>query len=187
MSRNRLVVAVALTLHAGGAFAADPAPARPSGLSEAEKLEKATDSLARMKNSLKAVLGRVEQARNEKDVVKLNCVNDKLTQIKGLLRVAEQADVALHEAAANKDPGTEAEYSKIAIARTKIDVLKGEADQCIGQLAYVVDERTTVEVQQPDSLPDPLEGNRGRGRRGFGKTPLLRAPAVMPPTGGKRY
>ena len=35
-----------------------------------------------MRNVLKEVQGKLEEARNTKDVVKLNCVNEKLTQIK---------------------------------------------------------------------------------------------------------
>jgi hypothetical protein len=138
-----------------------------------------------MKSALKAALGRVEEARDEKDVVKLNCVNKKLTQTKALLRVAEQADVALHEAVSKRDPGAEAEFSKVSIARTKVDGLRAEADQCIGQLAYSVDEKTTVEVQQPSNLPDPgrdAELFGGAARRGppFPVPPVVRPPPVSP-------
>ncbi len=154
--------------------------------SDADKLEASADHIARMKVSLKHVLGRVEEARNEKDVVKLNCVNEKLTQIKALLRVAEQADVGLHEAISNRDPGAEAELSKVAIARAKIDALRGESDQCIGQLAYIVDEKTTVEVQQPSNLPG--EGNdddaREQRRRG---PPYPPPPIVRPPPSSRWY
>jgi hypothetical protein len=102
---------------------------------------------------MKQVLSRVEEARNEKDIVKLNCVNEKLAQIKQILNVAEGADIALQEAVAKADAGADAEYSKIAIARGKADQLRSEAEECIGQLAFVVDERTSVEVQQPEDLP----------------------------------
>jgi hypothetical protein len=180
------VLAAGFTLLAGRAFAQSAAPAshleRSSGLSDSDKLEKSGQHLARMKAALRQVLGRVEESRNEKDVVKLNCVNEKLTQIKGLLKVAEQADIALHEAIANKDPGAEAEFSKIGIAKTKIDGLRGEAEQCIGQLAYVVDERTTVEVQQPDGLPEHDVTER-RPPSGIRITPPVR----RPPPASKYY
>jgi len=132
-----------------------------------------------MKSVLRAVLGRVEEARNEKDVVKLNCVNEKLTQVKALLKVAEQSDIQLHEALVNKDPVAESEFGKINIARTKIDGLKIDADQCIGQLAYIVDEKTTVEVQQPAGLAnaDGLQRDRwhdGDRWRGGGGPPVVR-------------
>ena len=156
-------------------------PVARSVLSDAQKLEKSAESQERMKSVLRSVLGRVEDARNEKDVVKLNCVNEKLTQVKALLKVAEQSDIQLHEALVNKDPVAESEFGKIAIARSKIDGLKIDADQCIGQLAYIVDEKTTVEVQQPAGLADrdgsERDGDHGRDRddwRHRGHGPVVR-------------
>ncbi len=116
-------------------------------------MKKASSHVTQVKGAMKQVLGRVEEARNEKDIVKLNCVNEKLAQIKQILNVAEGAEMALQEALAKGDAGADAEYSKIAIARGKADQLRTEAEECIGQLAFVVDEKTSVEVQQPEDLP----------------------------------
>jgi hypothetical protein len=135
---------------------------RPAGLTDAQKLEKSAENLERMKASLRNVLSKVEEARSEKDVVKLNCVNEKLTQVKGLIKVAEQADIALHEALTAKDPAADSEFTKIGIAKSKVDALKGDAEQCIGQLAYIVDEKTTVEVQAPQGLPGQDEDGEAR-------------------------
>jgi len=142
-----------------------------SGTPDSDKLEAAADNIARMKSAMKQVLGRAEQARNEKDVVKLNCVNEKFTQIKSLIKVAEQADLALHESVAAKDAASEAEFSKIAIARTKVDGLRRGAEQCIGQLAYMVDEKTTVEVEQPANLPGREVADLGLGLASRGSNP----------------
>jgi ribosomal protein L9 len=148
--------------------AAAQAPVQDKTSSDADKLEAAADQIARMKTAMKQVLARVEEARNEKDIVKLNCVNEKLTQIKALLKVAEQSDIALHEAVSNRDVSSDTEFSKIAIARSKVEGLRAESEQCIGQLAYIVDEKTTVEVQQPSDLPGAgsSEGSLGVARRG---------------------
>jgi hypothetical protein len=200
-ARPSLLVACLLLANPAGA-AAPSAPSRtvPSRTADQEKLEAAADNVARMKAALKLVLGRAEQARNEKDVVKLNCVNEKLTQIKALLKVAEQADVALHESLAARAGAGEAEFSKVAITRTKVDRLRREAEECIGQLAYMVDQKTTVEVEQPAGLPgagtdlgvatrteDPASevariGDDGRRPRGppFDPPPVIRPP-VRPP------
>jgi len=164
-----LVAAPAVAQNKPAVGAPPQSPLARSVLSDAQKLEKSAESLERMKSVLRSVLGRVEDARNEKDVVKLNCVNEKLTQIKALLKVAEQSDIQLHEALVTKDPSAESEFGKIAIARTRIDGLKGDADQCIGQLAYIVDEKTTVEVQQPPGLADRDGGDRDREDRDHGR------------------
>jgi hypothetical protein len=119
-----------------------------------KKLAVATQVLARLQGILKDVLKSLEEARSEKDVLKLNCVNEKLTQIKGLLRVAEQSDIALQEAVAKADEeSAQHEHAKIAIARQRAEQLRTDAEQCIGQLAYV-DERTVVTVEVPEDLPD---------------------------------
>jgi hypothetical protein len=180
----KTLLLVAFALSAGSANAAD-APRR--GTSDTDKLEAAAENVARMKTSMKQVLGRVEEARNEKDVVKLNCVNEKLTQIKALLKVAEQADIALHETVANKDPTSESEFAKITIARSKVEGLRADSEQCIGQLAYIVDEKTTVEVSQPSNLPgDSSSDDVRERRRGLGP-PFPVPPVVRPPPASRWY
>jgi hypothetical protein len=163
----------------------EPAPAvvgKADAVADAEKLKRAAEAITSMRASLRQVTSRVEDARNEKDVVKLNCVNEKLAQIKGLLKVAEQSDTALKEAVTNADPVANAEFAKIGIARTKIDGLSNEAQQCIGQLAYIVDEKTTVEVQQPIGQPDRETSGRYRS------TPPPAAPVVLrPPSASSFY
>lgn len=161
------------------------ARAAPQGTSGADKLEVSAEHLARMRMSLKRVFARVEEARNEKDVVKLNCVNEKLTQIKALLKVAEQADVALHEAVSKRDPISEVEFAKIGIARTKVEGLRAASEQCAGQLAYVVDERTTVEVQPPSDPAGERAADEARERQRRG--PLYPAPPVVRPPPSSRW
>lgn len=168
----------------GSASTPKAASTGPGGkvLSDSEKVEKASEYVAKMKAAMKAVLTRVEDARNEKDVVKLNCVNEKLTQVKGLLKVAEQADVALSEAVARKDEAADTEFQKITMARSKIEALRGEADQCIGQLAYVVDSETSVEVQQPDNL-----AGLDVTRRQPPPEPVVTPPVVRRPPASRWY
>ncbi|MHB8416877.1 MAG: hypothetical protein ACYDCL_02305 [Myxococcales bacterium] len=144
---------------------APPPPAQPAALkvearqseqlSDKEKLSRAEDAVAQMQKTLREVLERVEEARKERDLVKLNCINEKLTQVKALLRIAEQSYVALQEAVARAaEDNAQHEFAKIDIARQRITELRAEAEQCIGQLAYVVDEKTVVTVEVPQGLPD---------------------------------
>ncbi len=140
-------------------------------------LEKAEKDVYRMRQVLKQVLARLEDARSEKDIVKLNCVNEKLTQIKGLLKVAEQADIALQESVARRDEGAESDFAKVTIARSKVDRLRVETEECVGQLAYVVDDRTQVDVEVPKNLPsgDPTD-------RSPLPAPVLSRPAAASPS-----
>jgi hypothetical protein len=125
-----------------------------SNLSDPEKIRRSAEAVAKMRGALKTVLVKLEEARNSKDVVKLNCVNEKLTQIKGLLRISEQSDIALQESVAKKESATaEHEYTKVSIAVVKVNQLSAEAEECIGQLAFRTDENATTEVEEPDDLP----------------------------------
>lgn len=133
--------------------------ARPESVPDPEKIQRSNEYLVQMRAGLKAVLAKLEEARASKDVVKLNCVNEKLTNIKGLLRISEQADIALQEAVAKKEgESTEHEYTKVVIARQKIDQLKAEAEQCVGMLAFETGP-TEVIVEVPTDLPqtDPTQ------------------------------
>lgn len=162
---------LAAVLTATGFASAQPqppasAPAAPafelkaSDVPDARKLEQSSAALGAMREVLRQTLEKLEEARRSKDVVKLNCVNEKLTQIKGLLRISEQADVSLQEAVARRDPPTgEHEYTKVMIAQQKVKQLRAEAEACIGQLAFRTDENLSVEVEEPQNLPggDPTQ------------------------------
>jgi hypothetical protein len=120
-----------------------------------EKKRRSGDALTAMRSVLKDALGKLEEARNTRDVVKLNCVNEKLTQIKGLLRISEQADVSMQEALAKAEKTTaDHEFTKVMIARQKVEQLRSEAEECIGQLAFQTDQNMVVEVEIPDNLPE---------------------------------
>lgn len=175
---NRILLAMVGTLAAAPATAqlrVSQAPPSETGLTDSRKISRADEHIARMKLVLKQVLGRLEDARSEKDIVKLNCVNEKLTQVKGLLKVSEQADIALLEGLARGEGAADAEFQKISIARAKVDQLRIESEECIGQLAFAVDERTIVEVEQPKGLPD-----RDLTRPEPPPPPVTRPPPVSP-------
>jgi hypothetical protein len=131
-----------------------------ASIPDPEKMKRSAGALTEMRGALKQVLEKLEEARNSKDVVKLNCVNENLTQIKGLLRISEQADVALQEAVAKHETqSAEHEYTKVSIAQGKVKELRAKAEQCIGQLAFRTDENQSVVVDEPEDLPsgDPTE------------------------------
>jgi hypothetical protein len=179
---NRKLLLGALAGVTLAAQAGAQAPAVPA--TEADKLEASAEHLARMQTSVQTLIGRIETARGEKDVVKLNCLNESLAQMKTLLGVAKQADTALREAMAKRDPRADSELSKVAVARTKVEGLRAGAEQCIKQVSYVVEERTTVEVQQPD-LPGQQDGAQvgARGDRG----PLPAPPPIVRPPPASRW
>lgn len=145
----------------GAAPAAEPAAATPAPVRSrptraatgGQLLEHASKDLQRLRRGLTEVLSRVDDARHERDLLKLLCLDERVSQIKVLLTVAEQAEMSLTEAVISQDDGAAAvEQSKISIARAKVDGLRGEAAACIGQLAYDVEEKTEVVVEEPEDF-----------------------------------
>jgi hypothetical protein len=72
-----------------------------------------------------------EQARKDKDVIKLNCVNDKLVQMKPQMNLADAAQAALTTSEPSADRN--ALFAEVTIAGENIRRLREEADQCIGE------------------------------------------------------
>ncbi|GAB4291431.1 MAG: hypothetical protein Kow0090_04940 [Myxococcota bacterium] len=130
----------------GESLAIDP---QIASMSAAQKMESGRIKIDEMRADLKRVLDILEKAREEKDIIRLDCVNKKLTAIKGLLRIAEQANIQLQESAAKKDDTVAThEYQKILIAHQKVKALRAEAEACTGAEDVFIGEGTTVEVEQ---------------------------------------
>lgn len=149
---------------------------KSSQLTSPEQTAQISTYLARMRTLLAQVQKLAERARTDKDIIKLNCVNDKLVQINGSLRVAEQVDGAHKAAVARRDDGArDHEFAKITIAYQKVVVLAQEAEACIGEeIAYVGATQVDVEID-----PDIDEG-RDPTVEPPPKLPLIRGPVVSP-------
>jgi hypothetical protein len=170
---SRILASLAVLLVAGVSLAQDARPpgARPPApvhsltekardVPDPDKLQRTAQALGLMRGVLTEVQAKLTEARGTKDVVKLNCVNEKLTQIKGLVRISEQADVALQEAVARRDStSSEHEYTKVMIARQKVSQLSAETEECVGQLLFRTGEDLSVDVEEPRDLPggDPTQ------------------------------
>lgn len=127
-------------------------------VADAKKGERTGTALSRMRQILTRVIDHLKNARAEKDIVKLNCVNDKLTNVKGLLRISEQADVTMQEAIARRDTeSAEHEFTKVIIAQRKTEQLLAESEACVGELAvYAGDTEVEMEVEDEEAVVDPV-------------------------------
>lgn len=143
-----------------GAAALAQVPATPTApaeerVSPLEREQRIKGQVSKMKD-LQGQIDKIgTQARNERDIVKLNCVNEKLAQVRGLVRVSEGAAGELRDAAARRDDDdAQHALTKSTIAASKVSQLRQEAEQCIGQLAYFNDEKTVVEMETPPGLTE---------------------------------
>jgi len=134
-----------------GASTGVPAVRAPGGLGASPvRPERAQDALRRMKEILGRALDLAREAREQQDVVKLNCVNEKLTSVKGLLRIAEQANIGMQEALARTDTDSaQHEFTKVMIALERAEHLRAETEGCVGaEAAYTGETDLKVEEEE---------------------------------------
>ena len=93
------------------------------------------------------ILRLIEEAQKKKDVVLLNCLNDKLGALRGLLKVAGDSRLNLAEAAARENLDLqEHNFRKLFIAKKQALTVTSEADACVGQVGIVTAGQTRVVV-----------------------------------------
>jgi len=137
---------------------------RQVNLSPQEQLTQADSFIARMGVSGSNVRRMLEQARNQRDVVKTLCLNDKLNQIDVATRSAQDRRSALEQASGRRDGDLAShEFTILTVLRQRVEQLGGEANQCIGEEAGFIGETkitTTVDpnlpTEDPSAYPDSL-------------------------------
>jgi hypothetical protein len=129
-----------------------------SSLSATDMLKQGREYRASMDKAIVDLQALVEQAKKQKDVIRLNCVMDKLMQVKVNMNMADEALQKLQEAAGRRDDSaSHHEYIRITIVNQKVQVLENEGQTCVGaELNYIG--TTRVEVEAPDlaeGMTDP--------------------------------
>jgi hypothetical protein len=128
-------------------------------LTPQETLTQSKDYYKKMMDVQKRVLQLQAKAKKDKDVVKLNCVNDKLTQVRGHMVVTDQSMSSLTaDMAKGDDAGRQHEFTRLTILYQKVVTLGTEAEQCIGEdVSYVGATRVDVEIDPSIPPGDPTQ------------------------------
>jgi len=129
---------------------------RPT-LTPEEMVTQAKDYGRNMTEVLKRTQTLQDQAKREKDIIRLNCVTDKVVQVRVNISIAEQSMAALQEAVTRADEGERThEFTRLTIVNQKVQVLGAEAENCIGEdLSFVGATRIDVEVDPNIPQYDP--------------------------------
>ena len=98
-------------------------------------------------------------ARQAKDVIKLNCVNDKLVQVKPQMNMFDTHAVELEGAVSDGDRF--AAFEGMSISAENIHRLREEADQCIGEPTSFGGESSNS-FTGPTAPDDPTRGFAGK-------------------------
>lgn len=124
-------------------------------LPSAEIRERASEFIGAMQAIHEHTVKLQGVAREARDVIKLNCVNDKLLQVKQLLNIGETSRNDLVEAIARADDaGRTHHFTQVAVTYEGVSALRDEARACVGEQAVFLGP-TQVDVEGPDLVDDP--------------------------------
>lgn len=129
-----------------GAFAQDNAPApvkaeidvkAQANMSAADQQTQA-EAIVRRGNQLAERLSRMlDEARREKDILRANCVNRKLTEVNANVRnVGDRAKALKDASQVADDSRRNHEYTVLTVLSQKLDTLNQEAAQCLGESVF---------------------------------------------------
>ncbi|MBI1947379.1 MAG: hypothetical protein HYS27_16920 [Deltaproteobacteria bacterium] len=120
----------------------------------------AQENVGAMRVALSKGLEELKMAREKRDAVELTCVNENVTAMKGILRVAEDSVVALQEAmSANDSERGRYEFRKIHVSKRKMDELLTAAINCAGADVTSSNTSVTMEVDPDLANIDPYYGD----------------------------
>ena len=155
----------------GAAPATPPAPGTEGGssvdlsvkqhptLTPADMVNQSKEYFTGMGAVVKRIQTLQDQAKREKDIIRLNCVTDKLVQARVNVNIGEQSMATMQESIARNDAGAQThEFTRLTIVNQKVTVLGAEAENCIGEdLSFVGATRVDVEVDPNIPQYDPTQ------------------------------
>ena len=148
-----LAVATGGTALAAGGDAVPGAEATtPAG-----KVAQARGQVDGVRKTLAYAVGQRDEAQAAKDVIRINCVSDKLAGIKGLLKIAEQSQVGAVEASKSGDQELlDHHVTKISIASMQVENFRVEVEGCMGEASrYTGDTVVTVDIDKDVRSDNP--------------------------------
>lgn len=128
---------------------------RTANLTGSEQVREAGRIIESMSALRRRVSDMLDRARQERDIIKVNCLNDKLTQIDVTLRSArEHQDLLQTAVSINNEGQRNHEYALMTIFRQRAEGLEAEARQCVGEDASAFGEGTRITLQVNPSIPE---------------------------------
>lgn len=96
------------------------------------------EAIVRRGNQLAERLSRMlDEARREKDILRANCVNRKLTEVNANVRnVGDRAKALKDASQVADDSRRNHEYTVLTVLSQKLDTLNQEAAQCLGESVF---------------------------------------------------
>ena len=136
----------------------DPAPPHTPTLSNAELEGRAASLQAQMETDSQHILHLQSVAKKQHDVIKLNCVNDRLVQLKAQRNAADEANSSLQAAITANSDDRQTVFARLSDIASNIQQLREQANACVGE-PELYKQESGVEVSHPDFPDNPNEQN----------------------------
>ncbi|MBI2374480.1 MAG: FecR domain-containing protein [Deltaproteobacteria bacterium] len=126
--------------------------AEAARVSAVDKKDNTEKMLQEIRDALRKVTEVEAKVRSEGDMVKLACVQEKLSQIKGLIDLAESSAVRMYQAMGKGIAKTvNREYTMLVVAHEKSRVQLSDANACRGK----------VDIEEPTETEETTAGEKG--------------------------
>ena len=128
-------------------------------MSPSQRKDKSIKRINNMKKSETTVTNLRDEAREKgEEISKLNCINDKLSLIKGHVNLSEKAYIAMDEGEKVNDMNSVAHhYTLIAVSSGKVSNLQDEALLCVGKSLNIDDSGASGAIEADDIVKvDPV-------------------------------
>ncbi len=127
---------------------------RRAQLTPAEQVAEALQIEERGTQLSRRLLAMLDEARRERDIIRVTCVNDKLTQVNAHLRTVGSRRESLQEAV---DTGDESrrnhEFTVLTVLGQHFRTLEQEANACIGQDIFETG-ATRIDIEIDPTTPE---------------------------------
>lgn len=128
---------------------------RTAQLSGPDQLREASSVIDAITGTRRRVSDLLDRARQERDIIKVNCLNDKLTQVDVALRSAREHQELLQTAVSiNNDGQRNHEFTLLTIFRSRSENLENESRQCIGEDTGTFDRGTIVTLRVDPNIAE---------------------------------
>jgi len=163
-SRSFWISATFAVLVCGLGTAAAQTPAGTVGVTAGTPPTSATDQITlvdghmqKMTNAATRVRHLFDDARRNRDTVKVTCLSDKLAQIEVANRSAKDRYTSLKAAAARGEADVRNhEFSVLGVLRKRVEQLDSEANQCIGEeIGFPGETKITYTIDPNIATVDP--------------------------------
>jgi hypothetical protein len=153
---RRLLPALVLLISVTAIAQPENGPPKAAPMTGAEMKVRADAIDGQLRDDYRHVLHLRDLAKKQKDVIKLNCVNDKLVQLKAQANIADSSNHSLQSALSGGAAQAEASplFRQLESAAESARVLREEANTCMGETELYKQE-SGVEVSRPDVPDDP--------------------------------